>query len=116
MSRILKSLQERGNAATLDQIAAVFMQRCRSAAARDALAHLLACRGGSVGTSASASGSSEAPSGSGGGVPSSAAAARREGSTLRWLGHVSADAEGEPPSKRMMLAGPSEDGKDDNQK
>ena len=78
------------------------MQRCKSLASRYALARLLAASEDSVGTSASASGSSEAPSGSGGGVPSSAAAARREGSTLRWLGHVSADAEGEPPSKRML--------------
>ena len=115
MKRILELL-ERGNGATLDQLGQVFMQRCRNAASRDALARLLAASEDSVGTSASASGSSEAPSGSGGGVPSSAAAARREGSTLRWLGHVSADAGGEPPSKRMMLAGPSEDGKDDNQK
>ena len=36
-------------------------------------------------------------------------AARRKGSTLQWLGDVSADAEGEPPSKKMKLAGPSED-------
>ena len=119
MQRILTALAENnmiGNKAALDQLGQVFMQRCRNAASRDALARLLAASEDSVGTSASASGSSEAPSGSGGGVPSSAAAARREGSTLRWLGHVSADAEGEPPSKRMMLAGPSEDGKDDNQK
>ena len=119
MQRILTALAENrmiGNKATLDQLGQVFMQRCRNAASRDALARLLAASEDSVGTSASASGSSEAPSGSGGGVPSSAAAARREGSTLRWLGHVSADAGGEPPSKRMMLAGPSEDGKDDNQK
>ena len=116
MKRILVALKKGGNGATLDQLGEVFMQRCKSLASRDALARLLAASEDSVGTSASASGSLEAPSGSGGGVPSSAAAARREGSTLRWLGHVSADAEGEPPSKRMMLAGPSEDGKDDNQK
>ena len=113
MKRILVALNERGNGATLDQLGEVFMQRCKSSASRDALARLLAASDGSVGTSASASGSSEASSGSGGGVPSPAAAARRKGSTLRWLGDVSADAEGEPPSKKMKLAGPSED---DNQK
>ena len=114
MKRILE-LQERGNGATLDQLREVFMQRCKSSASRDALARLLAASDGSVGTSASASGSSEASSGSGGGVPSPAAAARRKGSTLQWLGDVPADAEGEPPSKKMKQAGPSEDGKDDNQ-
>ena len=112
MKRILE-LQERGNGATLDQLGEVFMRRCKSSASRDALARLLAARDGSVGTSASASGSSEASSGSGGGVPSPAAAARRKGSTLQWLGDVPADAEGEPPSKKMKQAGPTED---DNQK
>ena len=116
MQRILTALAENkmiGNAEALDQLGQVFMQRCRCAATRDALARLLAASDGSVGTSASASGSSEASSGSGGGVPSPAAAARRKGSTLRWLGDVSADAEGEPPSKKMKQAWPSED---DNQK
>ena len=113
MKRILVALKKRGNGATLDQLGQVFMQRCKSSASRDALARLLAASDGSVGTSASASGSSEASSGSGGGVPSPAAAARRKGSTLQWLGDVPADAEGEPPSKKMKLAGPSED---DNQK
>ena len=112
MKRI-RELQERGNGATLDQLGEVFMQRCKSSASRDALARLLAASDGSVGTSASASGSSEASSGSGGGVPSPAAAARRKGSTLQWLGDVPADAEGEPPSKKMKQAGPTED---DNQK
>ena len=113
MKRILVALKKRGNGATLDQLGEVFMQRCKSSASRDALARLLAARDGSVGTSASASGSSEASSGSGGGVPSPAAAARRKGSTLQWLGDVPADAEGEPPSKKMKQAGPTED---DNQK
>ena len=113
MKRILVALKKRGNGATLDQLGEVFMQRCKSSASRDALARLLAASDGSVGTSASASGSSEASSGSGGGVPSPAAAARRKGSTLQWLGDVPADAEGEPPSKKMKQAGPSED---DNQK
>ena len=113
MKRILVALKERGNGATLDQLGEVFMQRCKSSASRDALARLLAASDGSVGTSASASGSSEASSGSGGGVPSPAAAARRKGSTLQWLGDVPADAEGEPPSKKMKQAGPTED---DNQK
>ena len=113
MKRILVALKKRGNGATLDQLGEVFMQRCRSSASRDALARLLAASDGSVGTSASASGSSEASSGSGGGVPSPAAAARRKGSTLQWLGDVPADAEGEPPSKKMKQAGPTED---DNQK
>jgi hypothetical protein len=107
MKRILE-LQGRGNGATLDQLREVFMQRCKSSASRDALARLLAASGGSVGASASASGSSDASS-----VPSPAAAARRKGSTLQWPGDVPADAEGEPPSKKMKLAGPSED---DNQK
>ena len=92
---------------------AEYYQRHKSSASRDALARLLAASDGSVGTSASASGSSEASSGSGGGVPSPAAAARRKGSTLQWLGDVPADAEGEPPSKKMKQAGPTED---DNQK
>jgi len=87
MKRILKALQERGNAASLDQLGEVFMQRCKSSASREALARLLAASDGSVGTTSSASGSSG----------------------------VSADAEGKPPSKKMKLAGPSEDGKDDNQ-
>ena len=113
MKRILVALKKRGNGATLDQLGEVFMQRCKSSASRDALARLLAASDGSVGTSASASGSSEASSGSGGGVPSPAAAARRKGSTLQWLGDVPADAEGEPPSKKMKQAGPTED---DNQK
>ena len=113
MSRILKALQERGNGATLDQLGEVFMQRCKSSASRDALARLLAASDGSVGTSASASGSSEASSGSGGGVPSPAAAARRKGSTLQRLGDVPVDAEGEPQSKKMKQAGPTEG---DNQK
>ena len=112
MLRILK-LQERDNTATLDEIGQKFINTCRNAATRDALARLLAASDGSVGTSASASGSSEASSGSGGGVPSPAAAARRKGSTLQWLGDVPADAEGEPPSKKMKQAGPTED---DNQK
>ena len=112
MKRILE-LQERGNGATLDQLGQKFINRCRNAATRDALARLLAARDGSVGTSASASGSSEASSVSGGGVPSPAAAARRKGSTLQWLGDVPADAEGEPPSNKMKQAGPTED---DNQK
>ena len=113
MKRILVALKKRGNGATLDQLGEVFMQRCKSSASRDALARLLAASDGSVGTSASASGSSEASSGSGGGVPSPAAAARRKGSTLQWLGDDPADAEGEPPSKKMKQAGPTED---DNQK
>ena len=113
MKRILVALKKRGNGATLDQLGEVFMQRCTSSASRDALARLLAASDGSVGTSASASGSSEASSGSGGGVPSPAAAARRKGSTLQWLGDDPADAEGEPPSKKMKQAGPTED---DNQK
>jgi len=113
MKRILVAMKKRGNGATLDQLGEVFMQRCKSSASRDALARLLAASDGSVGTSASASGSSEASSGSGGGVPSPAAAARRKGSTLQWLGDVPADAEGEPPSKKMKQAGPTED---DNQK
>ena len=117
MKRILVALKKRGNGATLDQLGEVFMQRCESSASRDALARLLRVfrltSDGSVGTSASASGSSEASSGSGGGVPSPAAAARRKGSTLQWLGDVPADAEGEPPSKKMKQAGPTED---DNQK
>ena len=54
MKRIL-GLLERGNAGTLDQLGQVFMQRCKNAASRDALARLLAARDGSVGTSASAS-------------------------------------------------------------
>ena len=112
MKRIME-LHECGNAGTLDEIGEKFINRCKSSACREALARLLAARDGSVGTSASASRSSEASSGSGGGVPSPAAAARRKGSTLRWLGDVSADAEGEPPSKKMKQAGPTED---DNQK
>ena len=108
MKRIME-LHECGNAGTLDEIGEKFINRCKSSACREALARLLAARDGSVGTSASASRSSEASSGSGGGVPSPAAAARRKGSTLRWLGDVSADAEGEPPSKKIKMAGPSED-------
>ena len=112
MQRILTALAENkmiGNAEALDLLGQVSMRRCRCAVTRDALARLLAASDGSVGTSASASGSSEASSGSGGGVPSPAAAARRKGSTLQWLGDVPADAEGEPPSKKMKMAGSSED-------
>ena len=63
MLRILK-LQERDNTATLDEIGQKFINTCRNAATRDALARLLAASDGSVGTSASASGSSEALSAS----------------------------------------------------
>ena len=115
MKRILE-LQERGVAS--QELREVYMQRCKSSASREALARLLAASDGSVGTSASASGSSEASRGSGGfggfeRLPPRAAAARRKGSTLQWLGGAPADAEGDPPSKRMKLTGPMEDGKDD---
>ena len=128
MKRILVALKERGNDATLDQLGEVFMQRCKSAASREALARLLRqelgigiARGGIVGTSASASGSSEAPSGSGGGVPSLPAAVGPgecdpgESDDPRECEYESQCSEGQPPSKRMKQAGPSEDCKDNNQ-
>ena len=128
MRRILVALKERGNDATLDQLGEVYMQRCRSSASREALARLLRqelgigiARGGIVGTSASASGSSEAPSGSGGGVPSLPAAVGPgecdpgESDDPRECEYESQCSEGQPPSKRMKQAGPSEDCKDNNQ-
>ena len=128
MRRILVAMKERGNDATLDQLGEVYMQRCRSSASREALARLLRqelgigiARGGIVGTSASASGSSEAPSGSGGGVPSLPAAVGPgecdpgESDDPRECEYESQCSEGQPPSKRMKQAGPSEDCKDNNQ-
>ena len=128
MRRMLVALKERGNDATLDQLGEVYMQRCRSSASREALARLLRqelgigiARGGIVGTSASASGSSEAPSGSGGGVPSLPAAVGPgecdpgESDDPRECEYESQCSEGQPPSKRMKQAGPSEDCKDKNQ-
>ena len=128
MKRILVALKEPGNDATLDQLGEVYMQRCRSSASREALARLLRqelgigiARGGIVGTSASASGSSEAPSGSGGGVPSLPAAVGPgecdpgESDDPRECEYESQCSEGQPPSKRMKQAGPSEDCKDKNQ-
>ena len=124
MRRILVALKERGNDATLDQLGEVYMQRCRSSASREALARELGigiARGGIVGTSASASGSSEAPSGSGGGVPSLPAAVGPgecdpgESDDPRECEYESQCSEGQPPSKRMKQAGPSEDCKDNNQ-
>ena len=121
MARILVALMEPGNSATLDELGEVFMQRCKCSASREALARLLAARGGIVGTSASASGSSEAPSGSGGGVPSLPAAVGPgecdpgERDDPRECEYESQCSEGQPPSKRMKQAGPSEDCKDNNQ-
>ena len=124
MRRMLVALKERGNDATLDQLGEVYMQRCRSSASREALARELGigiARGGIVGTSASASGSSEAPSGSGGGVPSLPAAVGPgecdpgESDDPRECEYESQCSEGQPPSKRMKQAGPSEDCKDNNQ-
>ena len=128
MRRILVALKERGNDATLDQLGEVYMQRCRSSASREALARLLRqelgigiARGGIVGTSASASGSSEAPSGSGGGVPSLPAAVGPgecdpgESDDPRECEYESQCSEGQPPSKRIKQAGTSEDCKDNNQ-
>ena len=128
MRRIRVALKERGNDATLDQLGEVYMQRCRSSARREALARLLRqelgigiARGGIVGTRASASGSSEAPSGSGGGVPSLPAAVGPgecdpgESDDPRECEYESQCSEGQPPSKRMKQAGPSEDCKDNNQ-
>ena len=128
MRRILVALKERGNDATLDQLGQVYMQRCRSSARREALARLLRqelgigiARGGIVGTRASASGSSEAPSGSGGGPPSLPAAVGPgecdpgESDDPRECEYESQCSEGQPPSKRMKQAGPSEDCKDNNQ-
>ena len=128
MRRILVALKERGNDATLDQLGEVCMQRCKSSAVREALARLLRqelgigiARGGIVGTSASASGSSEAPSGSGGGPPSLPAAVGPgechpgESDDPRECEYESQCSEGQPPSKRMKQAGPSEDCKDNNQ-
>jgi len=124
MKRILVALKERGNDATLDQLGEVYMQRCRSSASREALARELGigiARGGIVGTSASASGSSEAPSGSGGGVLSLTAAVGPgecdpgESDDPRECEYESQCSEGQPPSKRMKQAGPSEDCKDNNQ-